>query len=105
VAHHVRVGPSELVLAPALLGLLAFLLYWTFGTSKTGPNTHGEGDGLLRQVSVVHSVDAASVLRRRLAESGVRATVSRGDAGGYRVLVFPADEADARTVLSRHSLD
>ena len=98
------VGPSELVIAPAVLGLLAFLLYWTFGTSKTGPNTHGVGDGLLRQVSLVPTAEAASVLRGRLAESGVRATVSRGDTGGYRVLVFPADEASARTVLSRHSL-
>ncbi len=98
------VGPSELFLAPAVLALLAFLLHWTFGTSKAGPNTGGEGDGLLRQVSVVPSLDAASVLRVRLAESGVRATISRQAGGGFRLLVFPADEASARTVLSRHSL-
>ncbi len=97
-------GPSELVLAPALLGLLAWLLYWTFGTSKEGPNRAGEGDGLLTVVGVVPQREAAVVLRSRLSDAGLRSTLSGSPAGGYRVLVFPADEVAARTVLSRNAL-
>ncbi len=97
-------GPSELVLAPALLGLLAWLLYWTFGTSKDGPNRGGTGDGLLAEVGVVPHREAADVLRARLRDNGVRATVSGSALTGFRLLVFPADEATARVVLSRNSL-
>lgn len=97
------VGPSELVLAPALLGLLAWLLYWTFGTSKAGPNRAGEGDGLLTVVGVVPQREAALVLRSCLSEAGLRSTLSGSSADGFRVLVFPADEAAARTVLSRNA--
>lgn len=93
-------------MAMVVLGLLAVMLRWTFGTTRTmpGPNTAGKGHGLLTEVGVLPNADSAAVLRRRLAASGVRATVSRGDAGCYRLLVFPADEASARTVLSRNSL-
>ncbi|MEO6881836.1 MAG: hypothetical protein ABI181_12935 [Mycobacteriaceae bacterium] len=97
-------GPSELVLAPALLGLLAWLLYWTFGTSKAGPNRAGEGDGLLTVVGLVPQREAAVVLRSRLSDAGLRSTLSGSSTDGYRVLVFPADEAAARTVLSRNAL-
>lgn len=99
----VLVGP---VMAMAVLGLLAVMLRWTFGTTRSmsGPNRSGHGDGLLTEVGVVPTAESAAVLRRRLAESGVRATVSPGDTGGYRLLVFSGDEASARTVLSRNSL-
>lgn len=94
------------LVAMVVLGLLGLGLRWTFGTTRTmaGPNSGGQGDGLLSEVSVVPSADAATVLRQRLADAGVRATVSHRGGGGYAVLVFPADTADAHAVLSRNSL-
>lgn len=103
VMPSVFTGP---LMAMVVLGLLGFGLRWTFGTtaSAPGPNSTGEGDGLLAEVSVLPSPELAAVLRGRLLEAGVRATTSRRTGGGWAVLVFPRDEAAARTVLSRHSL-
>lgn len=94
-----------------LFTLVGLLLRWTFGTGVHLPAPRvpdpddPTGYGLLEEVSVVPSAVAAEVLRGRLARAGIRATVSRGDAGGYRLLVFPGDLVDARTVLSRGALE
>ncbi len=91
--------------AVGALAVLALLLRWTFGTQRSNPSPPSGGPdyGLLEEVSRVPTPDAAKVLRNKLAEQGVRATVSAAPAeegGGYRLLVFPDDHAAAKIVLS-----
>jgi hypothetical protein len=88
-----------------VMGVMALALRWTFGTGKDQPGPRiadpddPTGDGLLEEVSRVPTETAAQVLRARLLDSGIRATVGRAD-GGYRVLVFPKDVVDAKLVLA-----
>jgi hypothetical protein len=92
--------------AVLMLGIVLLALRWTFGTGRDQPAPHlpdpddPTGDGLLTEVSRVPTEAAAQVLRTRLADAGIRATIGR-DGGAYRVLVFPADVADARVVVSQ----
>jgi hypothetical protein len=92
-----------------MLAIVLLALRWTFGTGRDQPAPHvpdpndPTGDGLLTEVSRVPTEAAAQVLRVRLTEAGIRATIGRDD-GGYRLLVFPADLADARAVVSRGAL-
>jgi hypothetical protein len=101
----VSTGLSGSALALLAVLVLGGLLWWTFGDSRSMPapnNRSGDGYGLLVEVARLPSAQAADVLRRRLAAAGVKATVSPGAGGdGHALLVFPADEADARTVLAR----
>ena len=89
-----------------LMVLLGLLLRWTFGTGRNQPGPRipdpddPTGDGLLEEVSRVPTEPAAAVLRGRLRQAGIRATVAR-DGPAYRLLVFPADVPNARVVLSR----
>jgi hypothetical protein len=92
--------------AVLMLGIVLLALRWTFGTGRDQPAPHlpdpddPTGDGLLTEVSRVPTEAAAQVLRSRLADAGIRATIGRaGDA--YRLLVFPTDVADARVVVSQ----
>lgn len=93
-----------------MMGILALFLRWTFGTGRNQPGPRipdpddPTGDGLLTEVSRVPTEPAALVLRRRLAEAGIRATVAR-EPDAFRLLVFPADLVDARVVLSRNALE
>jgi hypothetical protein len=88
---------------------LAFGLRWTWGTGRELPGPRvidpddPTGDGLLEEVSRVPTEPAARVLRNRLLDNGIRATVGRLD-GAYRLLVFRADVVTAKLILSR-SLD
>ncbi len=101
---YVLFGPLVLIV------LLVLLLRWTFGTGRNqpGPRVHDPddptGDGLLTEVSRVPTAPAADVLRGRLRQAGIRATIAR-DGPVYRLLVFPADVVDARVVLSRGALE
>jgi hypothetical protein len=101
---YVLFGPLLLML------VLALLLRWTFGTGRNQPGPRipdpddPTGDGLLTEVSRVPTEPAAAVLRGRLREAGIRATVAR-EGPAFRLLVFPADEQDARVVLSRGALE
>lgn len=93
-----------------MMGILALFLRWTFGTGADQPGPRipdpddPTGDGLLTEVSRVPTEPAALVLRRRLAEAGIRATIARGP-GAFRLLVFPTDLPNARVVLSGNSLE
>jgi hypothetical protein len=93
-----------------LIALLVLLLRWTFGTGRNQPGPRipdpddPTGDGLLEEVSRVPTEPAAAVLRGRLREAGIRATVAR-DGPAYRLLVFPDDVPSARVVLSRGALE
>lgn len=93
-----------------LMVLLGLMLRWTFGTGRNQPGPRvvdpddPTGDGLLEEVSRVPTEPAAAVLRGRLREAGIRATVAR-DGAAYRLLVFPDDVPNARVVLSRGALE
>jgi hypothetical protein len=92
--------------AVLMLGIVLLALRWTFGTGRDQLAPHvpdpddPTGDGLLTEVSRVPTEAAAQVLRSRLAEAGIRATIGRAD-GAYRLLVFPADLPDARVVIGQ----
>ncbi|OZM81888.1 hypothetical protein [Pseudonocardia sp. MH-G8] len=93
-----------------MMALLLIALRWTFGTGRDQPAPHlpdpddPTGDGLLVEVSRVPTEAAAQVLRSRLADAGIRATVGRSGSG-YRLLVFRADRAGALVVVSGNALD
>jgi hypothetical protein len=107
-------GGTRLLLllgAPAMLGLLALGLRLTFGTGREQPGPRipdpddPTGDGLLEEAGRVTTEPAAQVLRDRLVDAGIRATVGRvhddQGAGGYRLLVFRDDLVNAKLVLSQ----
>jgi hypothetical protein len=89
-----------------MFAIVLIALRWTFGTGRDQPAPHipdpddPTGDGLLTEVSRVPTEAAAQVLRSRLADAGIRATIGRAD-GAYRLLVFPADVGNARVVVRR----
>ena len=93
-----------------MMALLLIALRWTFGTGRDQPAPHlpdpddPTGDGLLVEVSRVPTEAAAQVLRSRLADAGIRATVGRSGSV-YRLLVFRADRAGALVVVSGNALD
>ena len=100
---HFFVGP---LLALLLVGLLGGMLRWTYGTHRQHVAPHSDSDaedlGLLREVAVVPTVEAAEVLRRLLAVDDIRATVRpTADNAGQRILVFAEDESDAKVVLTK----
>ena len=101
---HPLYGPVVVLLALLLLGAL---LRWTFGDTGTmaGPNRAGEGHGLLVEVARAATAPEAAALRTRLAQAGVRATISRAADTGLAVLVFPLDEPAARDALSHDAVD
>ncbi len=95
---------TMLIGAVLMLGIVLLALRWTFGTGRDLPAPHlpdpddPTGDGLLTEVSRVPTEAAAQVLRTRLADAGIRATIGRAD-GAFRLLVFPADLVDAKVVV------
>lgn len=102
---HFFLGPLLALLVVALLGAL---LRWTYGThtQHVAPRCEDDADsddlGLLREVAVVPTAEAAEVLRRLLSAGGIRATVRpTTDRTGHRLLVFAEDEPDARVVLAK----
>jgi hypothetical protein len=100
--------PAAVIGALLMMGVLALGLRWTFGNGRdqVPPGTDPDdptGDGLLQVATWAPTQAAAQVLRYRLAEAGVRATIGAG-ADGYRVLVFPDDLVAARIVLSEDAL-
>lgn len=88
-----------------MMGVMALALRWTFGTGADQPGPRipdpddPTGDGLLEEVSRVPTEPAARILRARLRDAGIRATVAH-ERGAYRLLVFPADLVDAKLVLA-----
>jgi hypothetical protein len=89
-----------------MLGVVLLALRWTFGTGRDQPAPYVRdpddptGDGLLTEVSRVPTEAAAQVLRSRLADAGIRATIGRAG-GAYRLLVFPSDLVNARLVVGQ----
>jgi hypothetical protein len=95
------------VLAPVLalgaVGVLALLLRWAFahGSSlvERSPRRGSEHEyGVLVPVAAPPTFVEAELVRRRLADAGLRATLAP-TTEGPRVLVFPEDADMARVLL------
>jgi hypothetical protein len=98
-------GTRLLVLLGGVLmfGLLALGLRWTWGTGRgqhvPDPNDP-TGDGLLEEAARAATEPAARIMRDRLADAGIRATIGRAGTG-FRLLVFRDDLVNAKLVLSQ----
>lgn len=97
-------GPAVIVL---VIVALALVLRWAFspgGSLIARPSRPGRPDdyGLLVPVAAPGSYIEGEIIRRRLEEAGLRATLAMTE-DGPRVLVFPADQARAERVLARNS--
>lgn len=91
------------LVALAVVGVLALLLRWAFssGTSvvERRPAVGNPGEyGLLVPVAEPPTFVEAEIVRRRLVDAGLRATLAP-TTQGPRVLVFPEDVKAARLVL------
>ncbi len=90
---------TQTLLLAVVLATLALVLRWAFGNDRRAvPDYTGEDFGLLTEVAVVPTIEAAEVLATRLRTAGIRTTVVRR-ANGHRLLVFPADAANAKLLL------
>jgi len=93
------------IVAVALVGVFAVILRWAYrrGSSVVaGPPRRGStGEyGLLVSVASPANYVEGEVLRRRLEDRGMRANLA-STLEGPRLMVWPADEARAREVLTR----
>jgi hypothetical protein len=90
-------GP--LILAVALLVIL-LLCRWVFAPNhRSRPAPHERGDfGLLVPITVVRTMDDATMLRELLRDAGIRGTVADA-AGGFAVLVFRDDALRAKQLV------
>ncbi|MFC5998153.1 hypothetical protein ACFP6A_05355 [Quadrisphaera sp. GCM10027208] len=91
------------LVAFAMVAVLALLLRWAFSRGhslvESPPRAGAPQDyGLLVAVAEPATFVEAEVLRRRLAEAGITATLAPTTLGP-RVLVFPRDADTARAVL------
>lgn len=91
------------VVAFGMVGVLALVLRWAFGHGRSlvaSRPRQGRADeyGLLVPVADPATFVEAEVVRRRLQDAGVRATLAP-TTDGPRVLVFPRDEKAARALL------
>jgi hypothetical protein len=95
------IGPLT---AFAVVGVLVLLLRWAFGGRSRSlverrPTTGGSGEyGLLVPVAAPGTFVEGEMLRRRLEDAGLRATLVT-TSEGPRVMVFPEDERVARALL------
>lgn len=92
------------LVAAGLIGVFALILRWAFrrGSSVVAaPARPGSTDeyGLLVAVAAPPTYVEGEILRRRLEESGVRANLA-STLDGPRLMVWPADEQRARSVLT-----
>ena len=93
------------IIAFAGLGILILLLRWAFsrgGSVVAAPARPGTPDeyGLLIPVASPPTYIEGEMLRRRLEDAGVKATLAQ-TVDGPRVMVWPADESTARKILTR----
>jgi len=92
------------MIAIVLVGVFALILHWTFrrGSSVVAaPPRPGSSDeyGLLVAVAAPATYIEGEMLRRRLEDRGVKANLA-STLDGPRLMVWPADEARAREVLT-----
>lgn len=87
----------------AVMGLLMILLRWAFARGKSvveRPSRLGRDDeyGLLRVVARPANHIEGELLRQRLLENGIKATLTQTKLGP-RILVFPEEVRAAEAVL------
>ena len=92
------------LVAVGLIGLFVVILRWAFARGSSvvaAPPTPGQEReyGLLVPVAAPPTYIEGEMLRRRLEDGGVRATLTT-TLDGPRLLVWPQDEPRARSVLA-----
>jgi hypothetical protein len=103
-SYHYMIGPT---LALAMLGVIVLICRWTFSTkirddrmARARAAARERGDfGLLVPVATTRSVDDADLLRGVLCGAGIRSTVTAGDGGGWRLMVFRQDATRAESLI------
>jgi hypothetical protein len=95
----------EPLIALGVVGVLALLLRWAFSSGHSLVERRPavgspEQYGLLVPVAEPPTFVEAELLRRRLSDAGLRATLAP-TTEGPRVLVFPEDAKAARLVLRK----
>ncbi len=95
-------GPLTIVL---VLGVILLLMRWTFSRGHSlvqrRPTSGAEGEyGLLVAIASPPTYVEGEMLRRRLEDAGLRATLTQ-TTDGPRIMVFPRDEKAARQLLAR----
>jgi hypothetical protein len=92
------IGPLVLL---AVVGALALVLRWTYGTSSRSlPALDEPADfGLLRELAIVENDDTTEALRALLSDAGIRSTRAYTPQGTIRVLVFATDLDRARQLV------
>lgn len=91
------------VVAVLLIAVFALILRWAFGRGSSvvaaPPKPGGQDEyGLLVPVAAPPTYVEAELLRRRLEDLGIRATLAT-TTDGPRLMVWPADAARARSLL------
>ena len=104
------VSAAALLILLCVLAAFAGLMRWSYGSdiardAAARPRARRRsrtGDyGLLREIAVVPSHQAAQFVREQLRDNGIRSTTAPDDGGGQRILVFP-DDVDAATAALLH---
>ncbi len=102
------VSASALLILLCVLAAFAGLLRWSYGSDTARPRQYRwrgrrTGNyGLLREIAIVPSHQAAQYVREELRRNGIRSTTApTDDRTGQRILVFPAD-MDAATAALLH---
>jgi hypothetical protein len=88
--------PWDLLLALIAMTQIGLVLRMVFADKRRGRREYG----LLREIATASGQQAAVAVTKRLRENGVRVTtVPAEDGTGVRIMVFPADEHRAVTLL------
>jgi hypothetical protein len=100
------VSAAALLIVLCVLAAFAGLMRWSYGSDTAVPRQRRRsktGDyGLLREIAIVPSHQAAQYVREQLRDNDIRSTTAPTDDGtGQRILVFPAD-VDAATAALLH---
>jgi len=88
-----------------VIGLMVLILRWAFARGKSvveRPTKKGAPTeyGLLVLIASPADYIQGEILRRRLVDSGIKATLAT-TTEGPRLLVWPGDEQRAQSILSR----
>lgn len=101
----VPVSAAALLILMCVLAAFAGLLRWSYGSDTARPRrrkSKAGNFGLLREIAIVPSHQAAQFVRDQLRRNGIRSTTApTDDRTGQRILVFPAD-VDAATAALLH---
>jgi len=88
-----------------VIGIMIVILRWAFARGKSvveRPAQNGSPNeyGMLIPIASPADYIQGEILRRRLADSGIKATLAT-TTEGPRILIWPGDEKRAQSLLSR----